>query len=53
MTEQEILQQIDELQAKLEALRAGNIENGKLLHDFFCTNADDMHYKELADKIAA
>ena len=22
---------------------------GKLMHDFFCTNPDDMHYKELAD----
>ena len=26
-------------------------ELGKLMHDFFCTNADDMHYKELADKV--
>jgi hypothetical protein len=22
---------------------------GKLMHDFFCTDPDDMHYKELAD----
>ena len=21
------------------------------MHDFFCTDADDMHYKELADKV--
>jgi hypothetical protein len=26
-------------------------ELGKLMHDFFCTDADDMHYKELADKV--
>ena len=26
-------------------------ELGKLMHDFFCTNADDMHFKELADKV--
>lgn len=26
-------------------------ELGKLMHDFFCTNADEMHYKELADKV--
>lgn len=26
-------------------------ELGKLMHDFFCTNPDDMHYKELADKV--
>lgn len=24
---------------------------GKLMHDFFCTDADDMYYKELADKV--
>ena len=24
---------------------------GLLMHDFFCTDADDMHYKELADKV--
>ncbi len=24
---------------------------GKLMHDFFCTNADDMNYKELADTV--
>ena len=23
---------------------------GKLMHDFFCTNPADMHYKELAEK---
>lgn len=26
-------------------------ELGKLMHDFFCTNPDDMHFKELADKV--
>ena len=26
-------------------------ELGKLMHDFFCTDADDMHFKELADKV--
>lgn len=26
-------------------------ELGKLMHDFFCTNPDDMHYKSLADKV--
>lgn len=26
-------------------------ELGKLMHDFFCTSADDMNYKELADKV--
>ena len=24
---------------------------GKLMHDFFCTDPDDMHYKALADKV--
>lgn len=24
---------------------------GKLMHDFFCTNADDMNYSELAEKV--
>jgi hypothetical protein len=24
---------------------------GRLMHDFFCTDPDDMHYKELADKV--
>ena len=24
---------------------------GRLMHDFFCTNPDEMHYKELADKV--
>ncbi len=24
---------------------------GKLMHDFFCTDPDDMHYKELANKV--
>ena len=26
-------------------------ELGKLMQDFFCTNANDMHYKELAEKV--
>lgn len=26
-------------------------ELGKLMHDFFCTRADDMNYKALADKV--
>ena len=26
-------------------------ELGRLMHDFFCTSADEMHYKELADKV--
>ena len=25
-------------------------ELGRLMHDFFCTEPDDMHYKELADR---
>ena len=24
---------------------------GKLMHDFFCTDPDDMHYDELASKV--
>ena len=31
--------------------RNTSTELGKLMHDFFCTDADDMHYKELADKV--
>lgn len=26
-------------------------ELGRLMHDFFCTDPNDMHYKELADKV--
>ena len=26
-------------------------ELGKLMHDFFCTSPDDMHYSELANKV--
>ncbi len=26
-------------------------ELGKLMHDFFCTDANDMYYRELADKV--
>ena len=31
--------------------RNASTELGKLMHDFFCTDSDDMHYKELADKV--
>ena len=31
--------------------RDASTELGKLMHDFYCTNPDDMHYKELADKV--
>ena len=31
--------------------RNSGTELGRLMHDFFCTDADDMHYKELADKV--
>ena len=24
---------------------------GKMMHDFFCTDPDDMHYRELAEKV--
>lgn len=30
--------------------RNSRTELGKLMHDFFCTEPDDMHFKELADK---
>ena len=26
-------------------------ELGRLMHDFFCVNPDDMHYEHLADKV--
>ena len=29
----------------------GSTELGRLMHDFFCTDADEMHFKELADKV--
>ena len=29
----------------------GATELGKLMHDFFCTDPNDMHYKQLADKV--
>lgn len=29
----------------------GATELGKLMHDFFCTDPDDMHFKQLADKV--
>ncbi|MBR1854877.1 MAG: hypothetical protein IJ794_17320 [Lachnospiraceae bacterium] len=31
--------------------RAGATELGRLMHDFFCTNPDNMHYEELAQKV--
>jgi hypothetical protein len=31
--------------------RDASTELGKLIHDFFCTDPNDMHYKELADKV--
>lgn len=33
------------------ANKDGATELGRLMHDFFCTDPDDMHYKELADKV--
>lgn len=30
--------------------RNGTTELGMLMHDFFCTDPDDMHFKELAEK---
>ncbi|MBR0411717.1 MAG: PD-(D/E)XK nuclease family transposase [Eubacterium sp.] len=33
------------------AAKDASTELGKLMHDFFCTDPDDMHYKELADKV--
>ena len=33
------------------ANKDGATELGKLMHDFFCTDPDDMHFKELADKV--
>ena len=32
------------------AARNDTTELGKLMHDFFCTDPDDMHYRELAEK---
>lgn len=29
----------------------GATELGKLMHDFFCTDPDDMHFKQLADMV--
>ena len=31
--------------------RNGSTELGKLMHDFFCTNPDDMNYQQLAKKV--
>ena len=33
------------------ANKDASTELGRLMHDFFCTSADEMHYKELADKV--
>ncbi len=32
------------------AARNDTTELGKLMHDFFCTDPDDMHFRELAEK---
>ena len=32
------------------ANRNGTTELGKLMHDFFCTDPDDMHFQQLAKK---
>lgn len=32
------------------ASRNGTTELSKLMHDFFCTDPDDMHFRELAEK---
>ena len=47
MTEQEILQQIDELQAKLEALRAGNIENSDYDSELSEAEKEKQHQEDL------
>ena len=33
------------------AYKDASTELGKLMHDFFCTDPDDMHYRELANKV--
>ena len=33
------------------AIRGSKTELEKLMHDFFCTNPDDMYYEELAKKV--
>jgi len=33
------------------AMRNDSTAIGKLMHDFFCTDPDDMNYKSLADKV--
>ena len=33
------------------AYKNSSTELGKLMHDFFCTNPDDMNFKQLADKV--
>lgn len=33
------------------ANKDASTELGRLMHDFFCTDADDMNYSELADKV--
>ena len=32
-------------------VKASGTALGRLMNDFFCTNAKDMHYKELSDKV--
>ena len=47
MTEQEILQQIDELRAKLESLRAGNIENSDYDSELSEAEKEKQHQEDL------
>ena len=52
MTREDILRQIAVLQTQLEEFdKDASTELGKLMHDFFCTDPDDMHYRELANKV--
>lgn len=32
-------------------VKASDTALGMLMNDFFCTDAKDMHYKELSDKV--
>ena len=33
------------------AMRSNDTALGRLMNDFYCTNADDMCYKELSDRV--
>ena len=33
------------------SMRTNDTALGKLINDFYCTEAKDMHYKELADRV--